>query len=80
MKQQACQAKTEAKTWADAISFAQSKILELKKAIKIFENSRRRGDAWPGSWPETDKAPEQVSDQSHPSNTLLKTVPRLRFA
>jgi hypothetical protein len=48
MKRQTCQAKSEAKTWDDAISFARAKIAELKQSIRTFERMRDEGEPWRG--------------------------------
>jgi hypothetical protein len=34
--------------WDLAITRAQAKIEELKRAVSIFEDQKRRGEPWPG--------------------------------
>jgi hypothetical protein len=35
--------------WDIAIAKAQMKIDELKRAVSIFEDQKRRGEPWPGN-------------------------------
>lgn len=47
------------RSWDDAIAHAKSRIQELKRSLKVFEENKERGEPWPGE----KKAPKKGANR-----------------